>query len=255
MSEQEREPMEKIQKKKVDELVYEQLFSNIRDGIWKEGDKIPSEPELCNELGISRVTLRSSIQRLQSIGLLNVWQGRGTFVTSPNDMLSFSDFSGVLDLTEKEFNEISSLREALEPTSIRLILAQGKDADIHAVETAYFAMKKAFENFDYEEYTQQDYQFHAATIIASRNDVFIQILNIFHNQYFKYFKELNKFMFENGDISSKLRENSMGPKDSHTLVYRCLKREISVSPATLIETFTSGNKTNFARYLHEREKK
>ena len=180
--------MQPIQKKKIDELVYEQLLSNIREGVWKEGDKIPSEPELCTELGISRVTLRSSIQKLQSIGLLNVRQGKGTFVTSPNDMLSFSDINGVLDLTEKEFNEISALRVALEPTSIRLILEQGKNADISAVETAYFAMKKALEAFDYEEYTQQDYQFHAATIIASKNDIFIQILNIFHNQYFKYFK-------------------------------------------------------------------
>ena len=59
--------MQPIQKKKIDELVYEQLLSNIREGVWKEGDKIPSEPELCTELGISRVTLRSSIQKLQSI--------------------------------------------------------------------------------------------------------------------------------------------------------------------------------------------
>lgn len=245
--------MQPIQKKKIDELVYEQLLSNIREGVWKEGDKIPSEPELCAELGISRVTLRSSIQKLQSIGLLNVRQGKGTFVTSPNDMLSFSDFNGVLDLTEKEFNEISALRVALEPTSIRLILEQGKNADISAVETAYFAMKTALEAFDYEEYTQQDYQFHAATIIASKNDIFIQILNIFHNQYFKYFKELNKFMFENSEMSATLRKNSMSDADSHTLVYRCLKGEITVSPATLVETFTSGNKTNFAKYLRERE--
>ena len=91
--------MQPIQKKKIDELVYEQLLSNIREGVWKEGDKIPSEPELCTELGISRVTLRSSIQKLQSIGLLNVRQGKGTFVTSPNDRL----FMNCINISGRDF--------------------------------------------------------------------------------------------------------------------------------------------------------
>ena len=246
--------MQLVQKKKIDEMVYEQLLYNIREGVWKSGQKIPSEPVLCDDLGVSRITLRSAIQRLRSIGLLDVRQGKGTFVTAPDDMLSFSDFNSVLDLMEKEFNEISALREALEPTSIRLIMEQGRRADLSAIESAYFSMRDALMRLDYEEYTRQDYQFHASTILASGNDIFIQILHIFRDQYFKYFKELNKFMFENTQTSAALQRSSMGPGDSHTMVYNYLTRKISISPDALVRTFTDGNKKNFARYLRNRER-
>ena len=247
--------MQHIQKKKKDELVYEQLYNNIKNNVWKVGEKIPPEPELCESLGVSRVTLRSAIQRLRSVGLIEVMQGKGTFVTAPDDMLSFSDFSPVLDLTEKDFNEINALREALEPTSMRLIIDQGDKADLSAVEASYFAMKKALQEYDYEEYTRQDYQFHTSIIIASGNDLFIQIINIFQEKYFKYFKELNKFQFENTQTSQSLIQSSLGPGDSHTLVYNYLKGTISISPENLILLFTSGNKKNFSLYLREREKK
>ena len=132
--------MQVVQRKKIEELVYEQLLSNIRDGVWKSGEKIPSEMVLCETLGVSRVTLRSAIQRLRSVGIVDVQQGRGTFVSAPNDILSFSNFNSVLDLTVKEFNEISALREALEPTAIRLIMEQGRGVDLSAIESAYFSM-------------------------------------------------------------------------------------------------------------------
>ena len=67
--------MQHIQKKKKDELVYEQLYNNIKNNVWKVGEKIPPEPELCESLGVSRVTLRSAIQRLRSVGLIEVMQG------------------------------------------------------------------------------------------------------------------------------------------------------------------------------------
>lgn len=247
--------MQVVQRKKIEELVYEQLLSNIRDGVWKSGKKIPSEMVLCETLGVSRVTLRSAIQRLRSVGIVDVQQGRGTFVSAPNDILSFSNFNSVLDLTVKEFNEISALREALEPTAIRLIMEQGRGVDLSAIESAYFSMCKALKNRDYEEYTQQDYQFHTAIIFACGNDLFVQILHIFREQYFKYFKELNKFMFENTQTSETLIRSSMGPGDSHTMVYNYLTRKITVSPDALVRTFTDGNKKNFERYLRMREQK
>ena len=247
--------MQTVQKRKVDDLVYEQLLTNIRTGVWKSGEKIPPEPELCEILGVSRVTLRSAVQRLRSLGMVEVKQGKGTFVTAPDDTLAFSDFNTVLNLTEKEFNEITALREALEPVAIQLIMSQGDKADLKAIEIAYFAMKKALQDFDYEEYTRRDYQFHASIIIASKNDLFIQILSIFKDQYFKYFLELNKFLFEDNQASAEFMNNTLSPNDTHTLVYNYLMRKESFSPTALVATFTSGNKKNFARYLHEREKR
>jgi DNA-binding FadR family transcriptional regulator len=45
--------MEAIPKQRINDIVFERLLSNIRSGIWKSGEKIPSEPELCNILNVS----------------------------------------------------------------------------------------------------------------------------------------------------------------------------------------------------------
>lgn len=243
--------MDIIPKKNYDDIVFEQLLSYIKDATWPSGTKIPTEPELCSMFGVSRITVRSAIQRLKSIGLLDAKQGKGTFVTSPLDALSFSDFTSVLDLTEKEFLDMTALRSAIEPISIRLIVSQGANADILAIESAYWGLKKALKENDYEEYTRQDYQFHVSIILASGNKFFSQIINIFKEDFFKYFKELNKFMFNQTPDGKKMMERSVGPNDSHTLVYNYLKGTITMSPEDLINLFNSGNKENFAKYLKE----
>ena len=45
------------------------------------------------------------------------------------------------------------------------------------------------------------------------------------------------------------------PDDSHTLVYRYLTRQISVTPEELVASYMIGNRTNFTRYLRERDQR
>lgn len=56
------------------------LLSGIEDGRWRVGDRLPSEPKLAADLGISRSTLREAIRQLVADGLLEARHGIGTFV-------------------------------------------------------------------------------------------------------------------------------------------------------------------------------
>jgi len=56
------------------------IRARIQTGQWQLGEQLPSEPQLANELGISRGTLRESVRLLISNGLLNRRHGVGTFV-------------------------------------------------------------------------------------------------------------------------------------------------------------------------------
>ena len=55
----------------------------LREGVWRAGDKIPSEAELEKQFGASRGTLRLAISELVRKGLLHRQAGRGTFVLGP----------------------------------------------------------------------------------------------------------------------------------------------------------------------------
>lgn len=63
--------------------VKEALLSRIGDGTWPPGTLIPSEPELCQEFAVSRITVRKAVGDLVHAGKLQTVQGKGTFVATP----------------------------------------------------------------------------------------------------------------------------------------------------------------------------
>jgi GntR family transcriptional regulator len=58
------------------------LRTRIADGTWKEGDRLPPEWELCEQFGVSTITMRRAVGTLVAEGLVARLQGKGTFVTS-----------------------------------------------------------------------------------------------------------------------------------------------------------------------------
>jgi GntR family transcriptional regulator len=58
------------------------VTEDLRAGVWKPGDMIPSEAELASRHGVSQGTVRRAIEELSSENLLIRQQGRGTFVAS-----------------------------------------------------------------------------------------------------------------------------------------------------------------------------
>ncbi|MFD0714520.1 GntR family transcriptional regulator [Paenibacillus sp. GCM10027626] len=84
--------------------IYYQVASSIRDRItnheWEVNEKIPSEAQLTEEYGISRVTLRKSLDALHAEGIIKKEQGKGVFVQkNPQPMLH--DFSLPLTLSSR----------------------------------------------------------------------------------------------------------------------------------------------------------
>jgi len=63
--------------------VKEIILRRINEGFWSLGAAIPTEPELCAEFGVSRITIRRAISDLTYDGKLYTIQGKGTFVARP----------------------------------------------------------------------------------------------------------------------------------------------------------------------------
>ncbi|MEX0986582.1 MAG: GntR family transcriptional regulator [Bacteroidales bacterium] len=60
--------------------LYEDLRKQIVDGIYKEGDLLPSENELCSQYGVTRPTVRQALSTLVSDGFIRKHQGKGSIV-------------------------------------------------------------------------------------------------------------------------------------------------------------------------------
>jgi GntR family transcriptional regulator len=61
----------------------ELLKEKIEAGTWRQGEAIPSEPELCELYGVSRTVVRQALSVLEQDGQLRRVRGRGTFVSTP----------------------------------------------------------------------------------------------------------------------------------------------------------------------------
>jgi DNA-binding GntR family transcriptional regulator len=68
--------------------IEEDLRYKILFGQWKPGDQILTENELCQQYGVSRITIRKAIHELENAGYLITQSGKGTFVTEWQESLA-----------------------------------------------------------------------------------------------------------------------------------------------------------------------
>lgn len=95
--------------------VYVTLRTWVRDGTYKPGDQIPTEPQLCQLFDVSRITVRKAIDHLAREGWLVRQQGRGTFV-----QLSASRTAASLDLEEVR-NQVASFAAVTDVQDLQVL--------------------------------------------------------------------------------------------------------------------------------------
>ncbi len=91
------------------------LLGTLEQGHWQKGDPIPTEREICDTYGVSRITVRRAINDLVREGYLVSQQGKGTFVARPkiqrqlSQLRSFSEEMEALGL--RSGSQLLSLRQ------------------------------------------------------------------------------------------------------------------------------------------------
>jgi DNA-binding FadR family transcriptional regulator len=96
------------------------------------GDRLPSEPELGAQLGVSRSTVREAVRELIALGVLEIQHGRGTFVRSlrPDLLLRGDSFLDNLDGNDRVREELLEVRRIVEPEAAALAAERASDEDI-----------------------------------------------------------------------------------------------------------------------------
>jgi DNA-binding LacI/PurR family transcriptional regulator len=69
--------------------IYQELLHEIQTGVYKPGDRLPSEAALGERFGTSRITVAKAIQQLQRQSLVSRIAGSGTYVDAPVKVAAF----------------------------------------------------------------------------------------------------------------------------------------------------------------------
>ncbi|MFI8963199.1 FadR/GntR family transcriptional regulator [Streptomyces sp. NPDC053493] len=152
--------------------VVEQLRAQLAEGEWAVGDRIPTEHELAQQLGVGRNTVREAVRVLVHSGLLESRQGNGTFVRSTADpaaVLNGVRHAGARDVLE--------LRAALEAEAARLAAVRRDTHDLLRLRAALATLRE-----EGDRDADADLAFHLAVVEATHNTAFREVYRFFSTQ-------------------------------------------------------------------------
>ncbi|MPZ87194.1 MAG: FCD domain-containing protein [Nitriliruptorales bacterium] len=115
--------------------VVRQIKAAILDGRLKPGDRLSSERELTEHLGVSRVTVRDGLRMLEAAGLIEIKVGArgGAFVRAPAPDHVGEGLANMLMLSSIEPAEVTEARMIFEIGIIPLVCDRATDEDIAAL--------------------------------------------------------------------------------------------------------------------------
>jgi GntR family transcriptional repressor for pyruvate dehydrogenase complex len=154
----------------------DQLRGQIETGKLKEGDQLPTEPQLEANFGVSRTVVREAIADLRAAGYVKPVQGKGVFVSDPKVHQTFN-------LTPVEINSIPETLELLEfrmatEGEAAAIAAYRRTAEQEAaIRSANRRMAVLIEQG--KPTVEADYEFHMAIAAATNNRFYVDVLRHF----------------------------------------------------------------------------
>ncbi|QNG19400.1 FadR family transcriptional regulator [Rhodococcus triatomae] len=150
--------------------VTDQLRTEIREGRWAVGDRIPTEPALAELTGTGRNTVREAVQALVHAGLLERRQGSGTYVVGTSDVgNTLTQY--FVDAHERDVLE---LRRALDVTAAELAAERRSDTDVSSLTEKLALRRRLWDAGRTEESVDADIALHRAIVEASHNAVYLE---------------------------------------------------------------------------------
>lgn len=148
------------------------LLDYILAGHVGPGERLPSERQISEALGIGRSVVREGVKALGVLGLVNFRHGGGTYLRSKESDLLPEVIRWGLLLGERRIVDLIEARRFLEMELAGLAAGRRSEEQLAELETAMVAMGEAQEN---DEFVAADLAFHFALAHASNNSALVNI--------------------------------------------------------------------------------
>lgn len=167
-----------VQIDKVTDKIVSQLESLIIDGQIAPGEKLPSERQLIEMLGVGRSSLREALNKLEVMGYVEIKKRKGIFVKSIDSALQLDPLKRIITEDKNSIVQLYEIRSDIEQSSAYEAAKKRDGADLDEIRRCLndFETSKGDVLFTWE----LDLAFHAAIARASHNFFRLHvIMNIF----------------------------------------------------------------------------
>lgn len=172
--------------------IVSQIRSLIRGGQLPIGSRLPAERELCEQLGVSRLSLREALRALESSGLIEVRLGShgGAFVTAPT---TGSAGQGITDLLSTSGLSAANVTEARTLFELGVVLPlaveRATETDVRELRALCDEEERARNEGSYN--VAVSFGFHLQLAIASHNPAVSMIMESFREAILMSMREAN----------------------------------------------------------------
>ena len=163
-------------------LVVDYIKEQITSGMMKAGDRLPSERNLQEMMGVSRFALREGLARLNALGIIITSHGKSTVISKMVNTYSLSDiFLPLLSKrNQKYIDDLVEVRIAIEQQTVKKTIQGITEEQIEELKQN---IEEAEKNIDSIEcFSEKDYCFHLKIAEISDNSFYANFLEAIHAQ-------------------------------------------------------------------------
>jgi GntR family transcriptional repressor for pyruvate dehydrogenase complex len=162
-----------IKSTRIYEEIVRQVKAMIAEGRLKGGDRLPPERDLAEKFVVSRTSVREALRALESLGLVEIRPGEGTFVREASIDALVEPLARLMASQREATGELFEARRLLEPSLAALAASRATPEELQEMER--ILEEQAREIAAGRTGLAQDAQFHAAIGAAAHNRAITRI--------------------------------------------------------------------------------
>ena len=221
-------PFQKVQPERLAQAVVKQIELLILRGVLRPGERLPSEREMAERLGVSRPSLREAIADLQSRGLLVSRAGSGIFVAEVLGSAFSPALTRLFATHEEAVFDYIAFRRDMEGMAVERAAMAGSETDLKVVDSIFRKMEAAHRKRDPSDEARLDAQFHLAIIEASHNVIMLHMMR-------SMYQLLREGVFYNRQIMFKQRMTRDSLLNQHAAINEALQARDGAGARAAIE--------------------
>jgi DNA-binding FadR family transcriptional regulator len=196
----------KVSVGRISETIVEQVRQLMRQGQLRPGDRLPAERDLCEQFGVSRVTVREALRMLESSGLVEIRVGArgGAFVTAPSSGRIGDGLADMLSLSVISAADVTELRMILEVGIVPLLCERATEEDLEDLERICALSRDALSRSDYS--MNLSAEFHVRVARSTHNPALALLVESFRGPILMSLEQAKATAPEMGELGTEEHE-------------------------------------------------
>lgn len=196
-----------VQQGKAYERVIRYIKSEILKGELRQGEKLPPERELAEQLGVGRNSVREALRTLSLMGFITSTQGAGNFVSCDIEKNLAESTQMMMMLGATDYRQVSELRQGLESQTVMLAAERITPLQLSELEEIVWQLR---DEQNLEKSALLDKRLHYMIGEAAGNQLIMVILRAMSETVDGFISHMREKMMQDPVYRKRLQDSHQG---------------------------------------------